>query len=173
MNDLQIIPSQQSMSEILKVDFSNERPAVSARELHEFLNVGTPYHKWFPRMCEYGFSEGNDFAVTDIFVHNSYGGPQTMKDASVSIDMAKEICMLQRNEKGKIARQYFIQLEKEWNSPEKVMARALKIADNKIKALEAQVEENRPKVLFADAVTASKGSILVGELATVDRKSVV
>ena len=128
------------MNELIKVDFSGEKPAVSARELHEFLEVETPYHKWFPRMCEYGFAENEDYAVTDIFVHNPAGGPQSMKDAAVSIDMAKEICMLQRNEKGKIARKYFLQLEKDWNSPEKVMARALQIADRKIKMLEAEKE---------------------------------
>lgn len=152
------------MNELIKIDYSNDRPAVSARDLHQFLEVGTPYHKWFPRMCEYGFTENQDYAVTDIFVHNPEGGPQTMKDAALSIDMAKEICMLQRNEKGKIARQYFIQLEKDWNSPEKVMARALRIADRRLKMLEEKVEADRPKVLFADSVTASKNSILVGEM---------
>ena len=59
-------------------------------------------------------------------------------DAVLSIDMAKEICMIQRNENGKLARQYFLQMEKAWNSPEKVMARALQIADRKIKALEEE-----------------------------------
>lgn len=73
--------------------------------------------------------------------------------------------MLQRNEKGKIARQYFLQLEKDWNSPEKVMARALRIADKRLKMLEEKVEADRPKVLFADSVAASKSSILVGEMA--------
>ena len=86
-------------------------------------------------------------------------------DAVLSIDMAKEICMIQRNENGKLARQYFLQMEKAWNSPEKVMARALQIADRKIKALEEENAVNRPKVLFADSVAASKTSILVGELA--------
>ena len=153
------------MKELIKIDFTGEKPAVSARELHEFLGIETPYHKWFPRMCEYGFNENEDYAVTDIFVHNPAGGPQSMKDAALSIDMAKEICMIQRNEKGKIARQYFLALEKDWNSPEKVMARALQIADRKIKSLEEEQEANRPKVLFADSVAASKTSILVGELA--------
>lgn len=120
------------MNELIKIDYSGDKPAVSARELHEFLEVETPYNKWFPRMCEYGFSEGQDFQT---FLSESTGGRRG-HDAAITIDMAKEICMLQRNEKGKIARQYFLQLERDWNSPEKVMARALQIADQRIKSLE-------------------------------------
>ena len=122
------------MNELIKVDFTGERPAVSARELHEFLEGKTAYKDWFPRMCEYGFTEGEDFCS---FLSESTGG-RPAQDAQLTIDMAKEICMLQRNEKGKQARQYFIKLEKDWNSPEKVMARALHIADEKIKLLSAQ-----------------------------------
>ena len=122
------------MNELIKVDFTGERPAVSARELHEFLEVKTAYKDWFPRMCEYGFTEGEDFCSC---LSESTGG-RPAQDAQLTIDMAKEICMLQRNEKGKQARQYFIKLEKDWNSPEKVMARALHIADEKIKLLSAQ-----------------------------------
>ena len=125
------------MNELIKVDYTGERPAVSARELHEFLEVETPYHKWFPRMCEYGFTENEDYSVTDIFVRNPAGGPQSMKDAAVSIDMAKEICMIQRNEKGKLARQYFLALERDWNSPEKVMSRALRYAEQELKQVKA------------------------------------
>lgn len=120
------------MNELIKIDYSGDKPAVSARDLHEFLEVKTAYKDWFPRMCEYGFVEGQDFCS---FLSESTGG-RPAQDAAVGIDMAKEICMLQRNEKGKMARQYFIQLEKDWNSPEKVMARALRIADQKIKTLE-------------------------------------
>lgn len=149
------------MNELIKVDFTGERPAVSARELHEFLEVGSEYSHWFKRMCEYGFSEGEDFSP---FLTESTGG-RPAQDATLTIDMAKEICMLQRNEKGKQVRQYFLQLEKDWNSPEKVMARALRIAEKKINALEESAEHNKPKVLFADSVSASKSSILVGELA--------
>lgn len=129
------------MNNLIKINYDNDRPTVSARELHEFLEVETPYHKWFPRMCEYGFRENEDFAVMDIFVHNPAGGPQKQKDAAITIDMAKELCMLQRNERGKLARQYFLQLERDWNSPEKVMARALQIAEKKISTLTADLSK--------------------------------
>ena len=122
------------MNEIIKVNYENDRPTVLARELHDFLEVKTAFKDWFPRMCEYGFSEGIDFSS---FLSESSGG-RPAQDAQLTIDMAKEICMLQRNERGKQARQYFIQLEKEWNSPEKVMARALQIADKRIKRLETE-----------------------------------
>lgn len=156
------------MKELIKVVFENDRPTVSARELHEFLEVETPYRIWFPRMQEYGFTEGSDFNPyknVRVQIEGNRTVNREVDDAALTIDMAKEICMLQRNERGKQARQYFLQLEKDWNSPEKVMARALQIADRKIHALEAEREANRPKVLFADSVAASKTSILVGELA--------
>ena len=149
------------MNELIKITYNNDRPAVSARDLHDFLEVKTAYKDWFPRMCEYGFTEGEDFCS---FLSESTGG-RPAQDAVLTIDMAKELCMIQRNEKGKQARQYFLQIEKEWNSPEKVMARALQIAGDKLKRLESKVEADAPKVLFADAVSASKTSILVGELA--------
>ena len=95
--------------------------AVSTQDLHEFLEVGADYRHWFPRMCEYGFSEGQDFNPVKIDRVQMEGGRMVSRivdDAAVSIDMAKEICMLQRKEKGKRARQYFLQLEKDRNSPE-------------------------------------------------------
>lgn len=128
------------MNELIKVDFTGEKPAVSARELHEFLEVKTAYKDWFPRMCEYGFAEGQDFNLLKNEQVQLEGGrvvSRTVNDAALSIDMAKEICMLQRNEKGKIARQYFLALERDWNSPERVMARALQIANAQLRRLEA------------------------------------
>lgn len=156
------------MNELIKITYNNDRPAVSARDLHDFLEVKTAYKDWFPRMCEYGFTEGEDFNPLKIERVQNEGErmvARTVDDAVLTIDMAKELCMIQRNEKGKQARQYFLQIEKDWNSPEKVMARALQIAGDKLKRLENKVEADVPKVLFADAVSASKTSILVGELA--------
>lgn len=85
-------------------------------------------------MVEYGFTDGVDFC--SILSESTGGRPAT--DHQITIDMAKELCMIQRNERGKQARQYFLQLERDWNSPEKVMARALKIADRKILYLESE-----------------------------------
>lgn len=156
------------LSQIIPISTENpEHITVSARDLHGFLEVETPYHKWFPRMCEYGFSDGTDYRVTDIFVHNSGGGPQSMKDAAITIDMAKELCMLQRNEKGKIARRYFVELEKAWNSPEKVMARALQIANDQVRNLQAKIEADAPAVRFANAITSCDTNILVRDLAKI------
>lgn len=165
------------MSGLIKVDYENsERPTVLGRDLHKALEVATPYSKWFARMCEYGFNENVDFATMDKNVLRSDGTemPQMQHDHQLTIEMAKEICMIQRSEKGKQVRQYFIQLEKSWNTPEMVMARALKMADGTIQKLqlanvelEKQVEAQKPKVLFADAVAASETSILIGDLAKI------
>jgi len=149
------------VNELIPVRYDNDQPTVSARDLHAFLEVGTAFKDWFPRMCEYGFTDGVDFSS---FLSESTGG-RPAQDAVLTIEMAKEIAMLQRNEKGKQARTYFIQLEKDWNSPEKVMARALQIANKTIKSLSDKVQQDAPKVLFADSVAGSKTSILIRDLA--------
>lgn len=153
------------MNEVIKVTVNdNHESIVSGRQLHEALGVKTEYRKWFGRMAEYGFEENQDFArVTQKCP--TPGGLQDMTDHIIKLDMAKEIAMIQRTDKGKEVRQYFIQVEKDFNSPEKIMARALLMADQKVHKLEAQIEADKPKVLFADAVSASHTSILVGELA--------
>ena len=119
------------MNEIIKVDYSSERPTVSARELHEFLEVGAHFKDWFPRMCECGFVENIDFS--SILSKSTGGRPST--DYQLTIPMAKELCMIQRTEKGKQTRLYFITLENAWNTPEMVMSRALKMADSNISQL--------------------------------------
>ena len=156
------------MNELIAVTYKDDQPMFSGRELHAFLAVPTQYKDWFPRMCEYGFLEGVDFSS---FLSESTGG-RPAQDHQLTIDMAKELCMLQRTEKGKQVRQYFIQLEKAWNTPEQVMARALRLADRKMEeikrtvfTLESIIEAQRPKVLFADAVETSQTSINVGVLA--------
>lgn len=156
------------MEELIKVDTNeNLEPVVSGRELHKILEVATAYKDWFPRMCEYGFVEGQDFSS---FLSESTGGRPAV-DHIIKMDMAKEICMLQRTERGKLARQYFIQIEKDYNSPEKIMARALQIAQKEISSLKIECASMKPKALFADAVSASHTSILVGDLAKLLRQN--
>lgn len=144
----------------------NQEPIVSGRTLNKELGVQTEYKKWFGRMAEYGFTEGDDFVrVTQKW--DTPGGIQNVTDHALKLDMAKEIAMIQRTEKGKQVRQYFIQVERDYNSPEKIMARALNIANTRLSLLETTVEQMKPKALFADAVAASKTSILIGELAKI------
>ena len=156
------------MNGIIKVD--TDTMMVSARDLHEKLNIGTQFNHWFPRMCEYGFIEGNDFWPKMTKTSETGGRPAT--DYAISIDMAKEICMIQRTPEGKKVRLYLIDLEKAWNTPELVMARGLKAAqqmieqkDEQIKLLTADNERMKPKEIFADAVTASDSAILIRDLA--------
>lgn len=154
------------MNELINVTLNeNHEPIVSGRQLHETLGVKTRYNDWFNRMIEFGFTENEDYlAITQKRV-TAQGNATHQTDHVIKLDMAKEIAMIQRTEKGKEVRQYFIQIEKDYNSPEKIMARALLMADKKVHKLEAQIEADKPKVLFADAVSASHTSILVGELA--------
>lgn len=166
------------MNEILKVTTNEQQePCISGRELHKFLEVETPYHIWFPRMVGYGFDEDIDFSTFEQKCSKPQGGrPST--DHIIKLDMAKELAMIQRSEKGKQARQYFIEIEKEYNSPEKIMARALLMADKQIKELTIRnseqkqlIEEQQPKVLFAQSVESSNNSCLVGELAKILRQN--
>lgn len=113
------------MNELITINYENENPTVSARELHEFLEVGTDYRHWFQRMCEYGFTKGEDLnpVIYDrVQNEGSREVTRTIEDAALTIPMAKEICMLQCNEKGKIARRYFLELEQAWNTPEEKVA---------------------------------------------------
>lgn len=158
------------MNELLKVNYGNERITLSARELHGFLGIGTEFAKWMQRMCEYGFSENQDYRVFVKNDDNSKGGrPST--DYEITLDMAKEIAMIQRSDKGKEVRQYFLELERRWNSPEAVMNRALEYSRKQVKALMEENKELKPKALFADAVSASDESILIGQLAKLIRQN--
>lgn len=133
------------MNNLIVIDYTNEIPTVNGRELHEALKVATKYKDWFPRMCEYGFKEEKDYS--SFLSHRSDGlAGKPRNDHKLTISMAKEICMLQRSEMGKKFREYFISVEEAWNSPEKIMERALLIAQQRAKEAEIKIlalsEEN-------------------------------
>lgn len=124
------------MNELIKVNYEDDnRPTVSGRELHEALEVKSKYADWFKNMCSYGFTENEDYTAISKNLEN---GGRTIEHA-LSIPMAKELCMLQRTEKGKFFRQYFIKVEEAWNSPEMIMKRALEIANANVKKLQIEV----------------------------------
>lgn len=148
------------MNELLKVEVNeNQEQVVNGRLLHEFLQISTPYTKWFGRMCEYGFIENIDYLTEDKNVRRTDGTimPQKEINHTLKLNMAKELCMLARKERGKEARQYFIKCEEAWNSPEMIMSRALTIAnknllmkDKQILKLTAENTEMKPKADYFD-----------------------
>jgi anti-repressor protein len=143
------------MNELIPIRYDNDVPTVSGRELHAALEIETRYNDWFPRMCEYGFIENEDFNLL-IFEKVQIEGKREVTrshiDHVLTIPMAKEISMLQRNEKGRTIRKYLIAVEDAWNTPEMVMSRALRLADEQIKALRA----NNTKLLTDNAVMQPK-----------------
>lgn len=162
------------MQDLIKINYESKQPTVSARELHEGLGISTKFATWFERMVAYGFDENIDYLLVSQKreTNNPKNPTTTCNDYEISIDMAKQICMIQRTDKGKQYRQYFLELEKAWNTPEQVMARALKIANGEIERLKfdnrvliEDTERMKPKEIFADAVAASASSILIGDLA--------
>ena len=153
------------MNKLFNVTTNGDKLTLSARELYKELNIAGRFSRWFEQMSEYGFEENVDFtSVQNCTVVNN-GATRELQDYQITLDMAKEIAMLQRNEKGKEIRRKLIELEKAWNSPEKVMARALDIAHKTIANLQIENEEMKPKAIFADAVATSDTSILIGDLA--------
>lgn len=163
------------MNELQIIGATSDEPTISGRELHAKLEVETPYHKWFPRMCEYGFTEGVDFN-TDKNVRVQKEGDREVArevtDHQLTIDMAKEICMLQRSEQGKAVRRYLLDLEKQWNTPEAVMSRALRMADaklaelnGKMTLLEAENKALLPKAEYHDEVLNKPGLICTSTIA--------
>ena len=155
------------MNELINVTINdNHEPVVSARQLHQTLDVKKRFSAWFEQNIK-GFVEGYDFTGVPggTPVKGGNGNIQYLDDYVLTLDTAKHLAMLSKTEKGQEVRAYFIQVEKDFNSPEKIMARALLMADKKVHQLEAKIEADRPKVLFAEAVSASHTSILVGELA--------
>lgn len=150
----------------------NDEQYVSGRDLHMFLEISTRYNDWFKRMCEYGFVESVDYTPITQKRVTAQGNTTKQTDHNLSLEMAKQLCMLARNDKGREAREYFIAVERDWNSPEKVMSRALKIANNVIneqKALiaqqEQQIAEFQPVRDYVDEILSSTSTLTTTQVA--------
>ena len=158
------------MNQLITIELKDDNAVVSARQLHKTLEVKTRFSQWVEQNFKM-FQEGEDFtSVVGTTVENN-GAVREIQDYAVTLRMAEHLAMMSKTPKGYEVREYFIQVEKDFNSPEKIMARALKIADNKIHKLETQIEADKPKVLFANAVSASQTSILIGDFAKLLRQN--
>ena len=163
------------MNELIKINYDNERPTVSGRELHKVLEVKTAYKDWFPRMCEYGFCEGKDFNPLNfeqVQIEGKRDVKRMLTDHQMTIPMAKEICMIQRSSIGRKFRAYFIDIEEKWNSPEMVMKRALEIANAAVEKLKnenavqcQQIAELKPKASYYDVVLNCKDLLAISAIA--------
>ena len=166
----------QPMQELIKITEQNGNQVVSMKDLYTFLEVRENWTDWTKRMLGYGFDENVDYEAVSVFRHHPNGiGGTTVKDYALTLDCAKEIAMLQRSERGKMARQYFIECEKQLRAKEQAhqqipqsFSEALRLAAEqaeKIEAQQKQLQAQAPKVLFADTVIGSQSSCLIGELA--------
>lgn len=175
------------MDELIRINYDSERPTVSGRELHDALGIGTKYTMWFDRMCDYGFAEGTDYEAISQKWETAQGNVTTQTDHLLSIDMAKQLCMIQRTDIGRKFRQYFIRVEEAWNSPEAVMARALQFANQQLALLTHQNEvltekvavqgqqilEMKPKVSYYDVVLNCRDLISTSAIAKDYGKSAI
>lgn len=167
------------MSELIKITQNNKGTSiVSARELYQFLGATERFSNWMERQLEYGFIENIDYVGCKVF--NTLAN-QELKDFALTLDTAKEISMIQRSDKGKEARQYFISCEKRLNNYESALlligvdkeivpqiAKVYRERDSFKKELaisSAKITEDKPKVIFADSVSSSNGSILIRQFA--------
>lgn len=160
------------MNDLIKVTYNAGEPTVSARELHVGLEIKSNFTTWFDRMCEYGFTE-LDYKKCFPNLESGCNGGQNMVDYEITVGMAKQICMIQRSEKGRQYREYFLELEKAWNTPEQVFARALRMADHTINSLKDRcqflggqveeqqkvIEELQPKASYYDMILQCKDLI--------------
>ena len=166
------------MDELIRINFDSDIPTLSGRELHAALGINTKYADWFARMCDYGFIESQDYF--SILRNRSDGLPgKPLTDHQLTIDMAKQLCMIQRTDIGRQFRQYFIKVEESWNSPEAVMARALQFANQQLALVKhqnaelldtvavqnQQITEMKPKASYYDVVLNCKDLVAISVIA--------
>ena len=137
------------MEEVISVNEDNM--TVSARDLHEKVGSTERFSAWFERQLQYGFRENIDYVGCKTFNTLAH---QELQDYNCSVEMAKEICIIQKNDKARAVRKYLIALEDAWNTPEQIMARALRIADQTINSLHYKITIMEPKADYYDQLCA-------------------
>lgn len=164
------------MNELIKVEVKNDTQLVSARELYKGLGIAQRFSRWVSN--NWGmFKENVDYVPCTLSTQqNQYGGTKELDDYTITIDMAKQLAMMIRTEKGKQYREYFLDLERKWNDPLEVVKRGYTILQNENarlklenREIKKENEKMKPQALFAQSVATSNTTILVGELAKILR----
>lgn len=147
------------INELIPISENNGTYAVSARALSDFLEPKERFNNWCRRMFEYGFTEGVDFTSVKSFTLVNNGAKRDIDDYALTLDTAKEIAMLQRTEKGKQARQYFIEVEKKYKSPpqndEMILLYGLQAAQRIVERQKEEIKQLAPKAQYAEKVLQS------------------
>lgn len=160
------------MDELIVVQNDNDKITLSARALYKFLEIKKRFSEWFETNSQ-GFTEGIDYSRVYLKVQaNRYGGEQEIDDYQISIEMGKHICLMSRTEKGKEYRNYLIKVEMDWNSPDKIMERALAIAHKRVETLtlenkmkDQQLAELKPKADYTDTILSSTSLMCINQIA--------
>ena len=160
------------MQELIKVTVQNDRQLVSARELYKGLELKKRFSVWVNKNFS-EFEEGQDYTRVPegTVVQSGNGTVRRYDDYALTIDMAKQLCLMSRTEKGKQYRKYLIEVERKWNDPQEIVKRGYAILQNENTRLKLENKQMKPKALFADAVATSKNDILIGQLAKILRQN--
>ncbi|ART99202.1 antA/AntB antirepressor family protein [Lactobacillus gasseri] len=167
-------------NELINVTVKDDQQLVRARDLYKGLGIKRRFSAWWEQNSD-GFEENVDFTsvLTSTVVNN--GARKEIQDYALTIDMAKQLCLLSRTKKGKEYREYLIAIEKKWNNPDMIMQRALTIATSRVKLLESKnkqleatnteqakkIAKDADDVVFAKAIRYSHHAITIGELAEI------
>ena len=157
-------------NQLIKVTVKNDQQLVSARELHKGLGLKRQFTDWWKQNSK-DFENGTDYTSTLTSVNVGNGAIRGVQDYALTIDMAKQLCLMSRTEKGKQYRKYLIEVERKWNDPQEIVKRGYAILQNENTRLKLENAKMAPKALFADAVAASKTDILIGQLAKMLRQN--
>lgn len=158
-------------SELIKVTVQNDQQLVSARELHKGLELTTRFSKWVDQNFR-DFASGMDFMSVTTVTDMPNGGTKPIQDYALTIDMAKQLCLLSRTKKGKEYREYLIEIEKKWNDPQNVVQRAMDILHSENlqlklenKSLSRQLEESNKKASYLDVILGTTDAMVTTQIA--------
>ena len=159
------------MKDLIPIKVENDQQLLSARDLHKGLGLKKQFTDWVKQNFK-DFEENTDFVFTPQSVNMPNGGTKQIKDYFLTIDMAKQLCLMSRTEKGKQYRKYLIEVERKWNDPQEVVKRGYAILQNENtqlklenKNLTVQLEESNKKASYLDVILGTPDALAITQIA--------